>query len=437
MNSLFKITVFAVFISCSAAAQDTIPRVIKIDELFDLASQNSKKLSISKHGIEISRQKTEIAKSARLPELEISAKVGYISNAVVLEPNFSYMESINIPHFSNNYDFEASQLLYAGNSINASISKSELEEKLSELSYDKDSETIKIMLLGRYLELYALHNQQRVYKTNIALAKAVFKNITSLHKQGMVTKNDIIRSELQITELELQANKVDNSISIINRELCVVLGLDVKTKIIVDPALKMAEEKEETFDVNLSNAFNQTPAMRATAIQEEIAEKNIAIAKAERIPTLSLYATNGMVRPYIYVLPPLNNYVNLYQVGIKLSYNISSIYHAKEHIHLAEIQKTIQREQTELIRQQTELEVNAAYIKFREAKQEMITREKSRLLADDNYRIVEKKYLNQLALFTDMLDASSAKLSAELNHSNAGITVVYQWYELQKATGKL
>ena len=90
-----------------------------------------------------------------------------------------------------------------------------------------------------------------------------------------------------------------------------------------------------------------------------------------------------------------------------------------------------------MVRQQTELEVHSTYVKFNEAKQEVATREKSRILADDNYRIVEKKYLNQLALLTDMLDASSAKLAAELSHSNADIALIYQWYQLQKAIGKL
>jgi outer membrane protein TolC len=177
--------------------------------------------------------------------------------------------------------------------------------------------------------------------------------------------------------------------------------------------------------------------MRANSVYEQIADKNIKIAKAQKLPKISLYATDGMVRPYIYVMPPLDDYINLYQAGVKLTYNISSIYHAKEHIEEAEIQKSIQQKKSELVHDQTELEVNAAYIKYEEAKKEFTTQEKSRVLADDNYRIVEKKYLNQLALLTDMLDASSAKIAAELNLSNAGVNIIYRWYQLQKATGNL
>lgn len=439
MKLLFKIALILLFthLPLNIYPQDTLPRILKIDELFNLAENNSKKLAISREFIGVSHTRTEIAKSARLPEIGFSATAGYLSSATVLNPNFSYDESIALPHFSNNYDLEAGQILYKGNSINNSIAKAKLEEQLSELNFEKDKEAIKILLLGRYFDLYGLYNQKKVYKTNISLAKARLKNIRDLNKEGMVTKNDIIRSDLQITDLELLADKVDNNIAIINRELCVVLGLKVATKIIVDPAITASNIEEDTFDGYLKHAFDKTPAMRSNSVNEAIAEKNIKIAKADRLPVISLYATDGMVRPYIYVMPPLDNYVNLYQAGIKLTYNISSLYHAKEHIEMAEQQHEIQKKQSELVREETELEVNAAYIKYQEAKKEFTTRQKSRELADDNYRIVEKKYLNQLALLTDMLDASTSKLTAELNQSNAGITIVYQWYKLQKAIGNL
>ena len=437
MKLLFKVALLIVFAQYNSFAQDTIQRVLKVDELFSLAQQNSKKLAISKEGIALSHKKTEIAKSARLPEISTSASVGYISSATVLNPDFKYTETIAIPHFSNNYDLEASQVLYNGNAVNNSIAKAKLEQKLSELSYDKDSEEIKITLLAQYLDLYNLYNQQKVLKNNINLAKTRLKNIKDLNKEGMVTKNDVIRSELQIADLTLMADKVNNNIAIINKELCVILGMNDNTRIMVDPAITMIQPEENTYQGYLSTAFSQTPAMRANSVYEQIADKNIKIAKAQKLPKISLYATDGMVRPYIYVMPPLDDYINLYQAGVKLTYNISSIYHAKEHIEEAEIQKSIQQKKSELVHDQTELEVNAAYIKYEEAKKEFTTQEKSRVLADDNYRIVEKKYLNQLALLTDMLDASSAKIAAELNLSNAGVNIIYRWYQLQKATGNL
>jgi outer membrane protein len=97
-----------------------------------------------------------------------------------------------------------------------------------------------------------------------------------------------------------------------------------------------------------------------------------------------------------------------------LHYNISSIYHAKDHIHLAELQRSQQETRSAQVKQQTEMDVHAAFLNYTQAKIEFAEREESKTLADDNYRIVEKKYLNQLALLTDILDASSANLTRQM-----------------------
>ena len=58
-------------------------------------------------------------------------------------------------------------------------------------------------------------------------------------------------------------------------------------------------------------------------------------------------------------------------------------------------------------------------------------------LADQNYQVTNNRYENELALLTDMLDASSTKLSADLNLVNARINVVYNFYKMKYVTHTL
>ncbi|WP_312762592.1 TolC family protein, partial [Epilithonimonas sp.] len=58
-------------------------------------------------------------------------------------------------------------------------------------------------------------------------------------------------------------------------------------------------------------------------------------------------------------------------------------------------------------------------------------------LAEENYKITEAKYLNQLAVQTEMIDAQNQKLQSELDYTNGEINVLYQYYNLLKTTGSL
>ena len=57
--------------------------------------------------------------------------------------------------------------------------------------------------------------------------------------------------------------------------------------------------------------------------------------------------------------------------------------------------------------------------------------------AEENFRIMRNRYLNQLAILTDLLDADNLRLDAELQLTTARAQVVYTYYELQRAAGKL
>jgi len=74
---------------------------------------------------------------------------------------------------------------------------------------------------------------------------------------------------------------------------------------------------------------------------------------------------------------------------------------------------------------------------YRQAFVELRTREKSVELATANYGVVNERYLNQLALVTDMVDAANMKLEAELEEVNAKVNIAYAYYKMKYIAGEI
>ena len=81
--------------------------------------------------------------------------------------------------------------------------------------------------------------------------------------------------------------------------------------------------------------------------------------------------------------------------------------------------------------------IKEAYIRFQEAFTVYETQLKSQELATQNYEVVNNRYLNDLALITDMLDASNSKLSAELQTVKRTYQHLIQLLQAQKSDRKL
>lgn len=81
--------------------------------------------------------------------------------------------------------------------------------------------------------------------------------------------------------------------------------------------------------------------------------------------------------------------------------------------------------------------MHQAYTMHQQAYVELRTQQKSVELANQNFQVVQNRYANQLALITDMIDASNVKLNAELQEVNAQINIAYTYYNVKYVTGKI
>jgi outer membrane protein len=421
-----------------AYGQDSLGNTpLTLPAAFTLALQNSIQLQIRHTAIDLAKQQTEIQKLGRLPELTASVDYGYLSSSQDWTPNFSHHFVSPLPHHLTSFTVDASEAIFAGNRVNNSILKASLEEQVATLSLSKDETDIKFLVAAGYLDIYRLMDEQKVYINNTRLARERLKNILNLRQQGLVTQNDVLRTELTISEYELTTRNIGRSVIQLDNQLNIVLGLPDSARLIPDTTLTLVELPVGAVESLLDQAHHENHDIKISGKQKEIAETNIKLLKGERLPTLGVFANNNFQRPYLSSTPAVDIYYNYWTAGVGLSYDISSIYRSPKKIKAGYIGLDITSKQDSLIRQNVEVGVRNALVKFNQSLDELETYRRDLRSAEENYRVVERRYYNQLALLTDLIDATNTKIEAELKVTNAEINRVYSYYQLQKTIGTL
>lgn len=428
-----------IYLSVSAPvlyAQDSLrsQQLFTLPQAFELAIKNSVQLSISVTETSLAHQAIELNKLGQLPGISTSLNYGYVSNADIWTPSFSEHQKGAIPHQFTQFTTQAGEEIFKGGEIRNNIKKATLGEQIAMLAQAKNIEDIKLLVAGQYLDIYRLINLRQVYVNNVALAQKRLKNILVMQKQGMVTQNDVLRTELTLSDLELAIRKTDNSIAINNTQMNMIIGLPAQHVLLPDTSLldtKPVVDRVESF-IAAGNSENHELKIAETRVL--VAETNLKLAGTDRYPTITVFAANNFQRPFVNSIPAIDIYYNIWQAGIGVSYNISSIYQSPRKIKAGKIQLQEAQKYRQLQQQNMEVGVRTYYIKYKEAEDELETSRKDLHAAEENYRIVEKKYFNQLSLLTDLIDATSTKIDAETKVTNAQINRIYAFYLLQKAS---
>jgi outer membrane protein len=422
---------------CAAAQQNQMTRRLTVDELFGLVEANSHALRTQKSGLDVAVQAVEAAKAQRLPDVDAQLSASYLGNGFTLDRHFGDFTKAPIPHFGNNFALEASQVIYSGGALTSGITLAELSRRQSELMVQQSREQLRFLSLEQYLELFKLENQVKVYQQNIALTERLIANVHAKEQQGTALKNDITRYELQLENLRLELVKVRNEQAVQNHQLCTTLGLPYETTIVPDTMVvnRLYAQDGEAFWQK--NATDASPVLQQAGIQTEMARAQVKLARSEMLPKVSLIAADHFDGPITIEVPPINRNFNYWYVGIGVKYSLSSLFKSNRKLQQAQWSARQSEENRTTVADQLENAVQADYIHYRQSYDEWHTQQKSVELARQNYRVINDRYLNQLALVTDMVDAANIKLSAELQEVNARIGIVYAYYKMKYTAGNL
>lgn len=412
-------------------------KLLTIEEMFRIADSNSTELQLRRLRMSEAEQGIRIAKNDRLPSVGAQVELNYIGDGVMTERDFSRGIHADMPHWGNTFVVKASQVIYAGGEISRGIERSRLEAEAAGHEYCITQQDLRFLLLGYYLDLFQLNNQRTVYERNVEQTQILVKDMKAAYRQGTALKSDITRYELQLQNIQLRLTATENEINKINYRLLTALGLDQGLQIVPDKNSLLVAEVDSLSEQDWRWASKEAPRLQLADTEIALSRNRERLIRAERLPRVHFSLTSELNGPILVEVPPLNNNFAYWFAGVSVSYSFDSLF--KSHKKLKQAKIAIMRSEMakEQVAEEVDNSIHAAYVDLNEAYIRLRTQQKSVQLAHENYGIVRQRYLNGLALITDMLDASNTQLDMELQLANYQIGILYQYYLLKKLTGTL
>ena len=409
---------------------------LELEEVFGMIESGNNTLKMLRTATQAAEEGVRTAKNAMLPDLDASVSVSYNGDAFLSDRDFSNITRAETPHFGNGFTIDATQVVYAGGVLKAGVEMADLNLKRSNVQLDQTRQSLRLVAAGQYLDLYRIGNSIKVYEENISLTEKLISDIEARRQQGLALADDVTRYELQLQTLKLELDRLRSTADVMNYRLCESLGLPDDT--VVTPSLPDAAEYEYSGITDWQEAaYRSAPSSALAQVASDEAQARRTIVKGEMLPSVAVVAHDNMNGPITFEIPPVNKNINIWYVGLGINYSFGSLYKSRSKVRQANLAARQAQEAVDVARQNVREEVKQAYSDWQLAFTELRTRQKSLQLATENYDRVYFRYMEQLALVTDMLDAFNMKLSAEIGVSDAEAEIRYRQCRLAYAAGIL
>ncbi len=430
-----------------AKAQD---RTITLNEAIQLGLQTSKTLRLSQSKVDQAVSQYKQAKDSALPTGSASYNYSYAyipANLLTIAgggsqnsntDNSNANNGIRLPRTANaNLGIaSAAEVLYAGGKYRYAKESTDLLIQVAKLDADKDRDQIASDVVNAYYNLYKVLQNKKVVQQNLNSVDQQIHQTQRFFEQGLVTKNDVLRFQLQRSNIELNGIDLESNRKIINYDLDILLGLPETTQLNIDQLVDVNRPIAPLNDY-VDTALASRQEIKELNLRTRVADLNVKSIRANQSPTLAAtvgaYYLDIAANPF----PTHGNYVTPLTAGVALSWDFGSLWHNKNKVAEARIQ----REQTVINQGITtdnvRNEVNQNYQNYVAAVDKVKLLETAIAQANENNKITISKYANSTASATDRADAQTLLYQAQTNLELAKADVGVAYYNLLKSTGKL
>lgn len=411
---------------------------LTLERAIEIGFQNSKQLHSSLMRVKGAEAKVKEVSALKLPSLKLNAgyrRLSEVDPFIITTPFGSFPIA---PGIFDNYSVQLSvfQPLFTGFRLSGNVNLNEELSNATAEEYNKEKSELMFNIKNSYWGVFKAMQFKKVMDETVEQIKAHVEDAKNLEKAGMLTRNDILKIEVQLSNAIYQQLEAENAVKLTMTALNNVMGIPLNTQIEIASDVNLNEYKSGELSKLVDAAINNRPEIKAADSRVKASEAGVTLAKSSWYPQLSLYANYYYSKPNQRILPTQNRFDGTWDAGINLSMNVWDWLTTKHQTDQAEAQLAQAIDGMGLIKDGITLEVTQNYLNLSQTNKKIEIAKLIVSQAEENMRVTSQKFKNGLATSSDLIDAEAALISAKTNFTTSVVDHELAKAKLEKSLGK-
>lgn len=413
-------------------------RKLSLDESIQIGLQNSELIHSSKMKVNYAEARLSEVNTYRLPSLKLNASYTRLSEVepFILTTPFGVFDIS--PSIVNTYNVKLTlqQPVFTGFKLSSSSNIAEYNYEAQKQEYTKDEQQLVFNIKNAYWNLFKAVKVKAAVDENVSLIEAHLTDVKNFFDQGLSTKNDVLKVQVQLAEAQLRQIDAKNGVELAKSNLNNVIGLSLSTDVEVQSDVSINTDVVPDLDQLIEQSMENRPELKAMDFQLKAGESGITFAQSNWYPQVYLTGDYYYSRPNQRIFPAEDKFTGTWDVGVGLSWDVWNWLSTSDQTKEAEAQYEQVKDGYKSLKDGITLEVTQNYLNLLKAKEKITTADQSVHQAEENYRVTDETFKNGIALNSDLLDAEFALMQAKTNYIQSLADYEVAKASLEKSIGK-
>jgi outer membrane protein len=432
---------FLISIMVSAADHD----VLTLDESIKIALERSLTIRSAEEEIRSREFEERSAKADFYPKLSTDYSYTRIDTSTVNDakyttytytPPSTFTPRQVSPLDADTYEWNltATQPLFTGWRLRTLRRLASLGIDTAKIQKETAAHDLVLDVKVAYFGILQAQKLESVAMQAVEQLEAHLRVAKAFYDEGIIAKNELLQTEVEMAQARQNLIRAENAVELAKSLFNNLLRRGLDSEATIEDILDY-----RAFELTLSQCLEKAELSRTEIKELSLnilsAEETVDLAKSSYYPTVALVGNYNRESDEPMLGADPGEDVDAWALTAKVEWIFWEWGKTKNDVSASKANVAKLQYFLKELKDSIQLQVKDAYLTLREAEKNIEVAETAVIQAEENFRMNEERYKQQVATSTDVLDAQTLLTQARSNYFNTLSEHNIAWAQLERAMG--